>query len=148
VSATDSTLIVDLNLNVENRGSPIVEYELSLSTDSQTYNTITNYDGFSSQFELDLYKDSLEMGQIYRIRLRARNAIDWSDYSYELLAAMTAVPLIPSTPIRNELLSTKTSVAFSWTQTADNSGEMGAKITGYRVYMAKDYGKYVMVYDG
>lgn len=92
MSATDSTLTVDLNLNVENRGSPIEEYELSLSTDGFNYITISNYDGYSSRFELDLYKDSLEMGQIYRIRIRARNSIDWSDYSYELLAAMTAVP--------------------------------------------------------
>ena len=65
------------------------------------------------------------------------------------MAALTAAPKQPHTPVRDEKLSTKTSVVFSWPQTEDNDGEgNGAKVSGYKVYMAQDYGNYVLVYDG
>ena len=81
--------------------------------------------------------------------MRARNVIGWGVYSADLLAALTGAPNTPSAPIKDLNLSTKTSIAIEWASVADNSGESGGLITGYRVYMAKDSdGSYVQLFDG
>lgn len=146
VSATDSTLVLKMNLNVETRGVAVEQYELSVSSDGQSYTVITNYAG-EAQFELDSFRDNLQAGQVYRLRVRAKNEIGWGEYSPDLLAAMTAVPQKPSTPTRDDLLSSKTSVAFSWSQTDDNPGELGGLVTGYRIYKARDFGQYTLILD-
>lgn len=51
---------------------------------------------------------------------------------------MTPPPLAPSGLVKDLTLSTKTSIAFNWLSVADNAGESGGRVTGYRVYMAKD----------
>ena len=62
---------------------------------------------------------------------------------------MTNVPVTPNTPVKDLNLSTKTSIVISWDEVADNAGESGGMVTGYRVYMAKDTdGSFVMVFDG
>jgi len=67
-------------------------HEISVSTDGETYKTLINYDGVSTTYTLSRHLDTLETGQIYRIRIRAINDIGWGDYSADLLAAMTAKP--------------------------------------------------------
>jgi hypothetical protein len=80
--------------------------------------------------------------------MRAMNEIGWSQYSTDMIAAMTNLPLQPSMPIKDETLSTKTSIALNWLSVADNAGESGGRVTGYRVYMAKDTdGSFVLVHD-
>lgn len=53
VKATDSSITIKLNLNAENRGSDVLEYELSISMDGDTYTTVTSYDGISPLHTLD-----------------------------------------------------------------------------------------------
>lgn len=61
---------------------------------------------------------------------------------------MTNPPFAPTAPIKDLSLSTKTSIAFTWQSVADNVGETGGRVTGYRVYMAKDSdGAFVLVKD-
>jgi hypothetical protein len=148
VSATETTLTVDLIRNVYQQGDSILEYELSVGTDGLTYDVLTNYDGQSDSFELDVFRDELQSGQIYRLRYRARNSIGWGEYSSDLLAAITAPPIQPNQPVRVDSLSSKTSIAIKWDAVSDNFGEDGARVTGYRVYMATEFGVYTMVYDG
>jgi hypothetical protein len=114
ISATQTTLTVQLNRNVQQQGDTILEYELSVSTDGLTYTVITNYDGQAEMFELDTFRDSLVSGQIYRLRYRARNSIGWGEYSADLLSAITDVPQQPAAPVRIDSLSSKTSIAFNW----------------------------------
>ena len=93
--------------------------------------------------------DSILTGQIYRFRFRAFNVIDWGLYSTDLIAAVTSLPTQPSTPVRDNLLSTRTSIAIYWQTVADGAGLSGAEITGYRVYFAKDIGgTYSLLFDG
>lgn len=105
-------MILDLNLNVENRGTEILKYEISVSTDGLTYSVILSYDGISPQHTLNSLVDSLTTGLIYRVRMRAENAIGWGEYSPDLLAALTGPPLTPQAPVKDDNLSTKTSIAF------------------------------------
>jgi hypothetical protein len=50
--------------------------------------------------------------------------------------------------VRIDSLSSKTSIAIRWDAVSDNLGLDGARVTGYRVYMATEFGVYTMVYDG
>lgn len=70
-------------------------------------------------------------------------------FSSDLLAAITASPTQPQAPVRNNFLSTKTSIAFSWQPVADGPGLSGAEITGYRIYMTREIGgTYTLLFDG
>jgi hypothetical protein len=62
VSATDETMTLTLNLNAENRGADILEYELSVSTDGLMYTVMTSYDGISPAHTLNKLIDSLVTG--------------------------------------------------------------------------------------
>ena len=62
VSATDLQIVVDLNLNCEDRGTDVTSFELSISADGLTYTVITSYDGISPQHTLDKTIDSLTTG--------------------------------------------------------------------------------------
>ena len=95
VSATDATITVSLVLNVVSFGVQVSNYELQISTDGITYSAIDTYDGISPLWTLKEVEDSLEAGQIYRIRIRAQNAIGWGPESADLLVAMTSAPGIP-----------------------------------------------------
>lgn len=73
---------------------------------------MTSYDGISPFITLTQLVDSLVTGQIYRVRMRAKNAIGWGDYSPDLVSAVTGPPLTPSAPTIDHNLSTKTSIAI------------------------------------
>lgn len=138
VSSDDTDMQVTLTLNTENKGSDIETHEISVSGDGGlTYSALIGYDGQSTSYTLNTLIDSLATGQIYRIRLRARNSIGWGPYSADCLAAMTSPPNTPSMPTRDDSLSSKTSIAFSWPLVADNANAdlyTGAKVLGYRIY--------------
>jgi hypothetical protein len=138
-----------MDLNVENQGADIEEFSLEASLDSFTWQVISNYDS-SSTFVLDTFRDNLLSDKIYRLRMRARNAIGWGDYSANLLQAITNKPGMPEVPVRDDLLSSKTSIGFRWTLVRDNSDfqNEGGRVLGYRIYMAKDSGVYSLLYDG
>lgn len=59
VSADDDNISITLNLNAENRGSEITNYELSISTDGLTYTALIGYDGASSSYTLNSLVDTL-----------------------------------------------------------------------------------------
>jgi len=89
-------------------------------------------------FELDIFRDSLEAGKIYRFRMRAKNDIGWGEYSADLLAVITAEPGKPTLPVRVDSLSSKTSIGFTWEKLADNFEfeKEGGRVLGYKVYQA------------
>ena len=109
---------------------------------------LSNYDGSSDNYLLDLNNDGLEAGQVYRIRLRAQNSVGWGQYSYDLLAALSSEPQVPEVPTRDENLSTETSIAIYWNPTPDNQELNGGKVTGYNVYMAQGNGLFKVVFRG
>lgn len=86
------------------------------------YYDVTSYDGVSPQWTLDSLVDTLTTGQIYRFRMRARNAVGFGAFSSDLIADLTPPPSTPAAPERNEFLSTTTSITISWLFVADNIG--------------------------
>lgn len=62
MSATNSNLTISLNLNCDHRGSAILQYELSVSTDGLNYTVVTSYDGISPVKVLDSVVDNLVTG--------------------------------------------------------------------------------------
>ncbi len=87
-------------------------------------------------------------GLIYKLRFRARNSIGYSAYSNTLKTALIAKPATPSTPLRTDSSSSKTSIAIDWQTVADDASP-GGLITGYNLYMAKGIsGSYTLIFNG
>lgn len=149
VQASNIYLQVLLNLNMPDNGAEILEYGLELSTDGVSFANVANYDTVSPGYSLGKIEDGLQTGTVYYLRFRARNSIGWGAYSSNLVAALAAPPAKPSQPVRDSILSDKTTIAFRWPAVADGVGGNGAAITGYRVYMAKGLsGTFGLVFDG
>lgn len=55
-------MTISLNLNCDHRGSAILQYELSVSTDGLNYTVVTSYDGISPMKVLDSVVDNLVTG--------------------------------------------------------------------------------------
>ena len=62
ISADNENILVDLNLNTQNRGSDITRHELAVSTDGLTYTSLISYDGVSSSYSLNRLIDGLTSG--------------------------------------------------------------------------------------
>ena len=78
--------------------------------------------------------------------MRARNSIGISSYStaFTILAAIS--PDEPTSFVRNESLTTKTQVAFSWSAPSDNGG---SSVIDYAVEMdSNNSGSYTEVSTG
>lgn len=56
------------------------------------------------------------------------------------------MPFAPNAPIKNEVLSTITSITVSWNKVADKDG---IAVSGYILYMDDGYhGNFAVVYNG
>ncbi len=95
--------------------------------------TVVSYDGISSSFTIAAIDESLIAGSVYKFRYRAKNVIGWGPYSDYLTAALVSPPAAPSAPIRDDDISTKTSIGVRWTSVIDGPGIAG-KIQGYKLY--------------
>ena len=87
-------------------------------------------------------------GTIYNVRIRAKNAIGYSDYSNYLRRAFNALPIAPINLRRVESACTKTQITITWNPVADGIAP-GGIIRGYKLYMANgSAGSYYQIYDG
>jgi hypothetical protein len=82
----------------------------------------------------------------YRYVVVAYNVFGDSPQSEQIRVALGSLPFAPNAPIKNEILSTLTSITVSWNQVADKDG---IAVTGYLLYMDDGYnGDFTVVYDG
>lgn len=60
------------------------------------------------------------------------------------------MPVKPTTaPVRDETLSTVSTVSVSWSEMADGAGSPAGRISGYRLYQAiGPSSSFVLIYDG
>ena len=113
VSATDTSITLGLTETSDNGGSEILRYvlkrdagDLSSGVDIE----VTDYDGFSRQFEVT----GLDAGKKYRFKFAAVNEFGSSEDSLTTTAAAT---LLPSPPLNIEIdwdQSSKTSLFVTW----------------------------------
>ena len=113
--ATVTTIKIDLELNINNGGTPITLYELEINdgTLNGAFTPVTSYTQ-TSEFIIDKTAEGLTTGLIYKIRFRARNLIGPGEYSNTLYVALNDIPVTPLVPSRNEDSTTKTQIAVTW----------------------------------
>ena len=145
-------MLISINLNVDNGGTPITTFSLEVIDSaalSGVFTVVTNYDGVSSQYTLDVATDTfLVPGVIYDIRVRPLNLIGYGDYSTHLRQALVALPLAPLNLRRVETQCSNKVITVTWDQVQDGLSP-GGIIRGYNLYMANDTaGSYQLVYNG
>ena len=144
-----------LGLGIGSGGSPLTALSLEINgggTSSDDYAEVSTYDGAAMQevHTLTIVDDSLVLGTIYKLRYRARNAeVGFGPYSDVVLVALNAVPPAPPAPARVESGCTESSIAVSWPSSEPSPALEGNRITGYRLYAAREQSNvYSLVYDG
>ena len=119
---------------IDNRGSPIVGYELQIN-DGTVGSAFTNVASFASgtsypqEYSLTL-ADGLIEGRIYAFRWYAFNSVGNSKTSEEVFAAVTAPLQAPLTITKDRFNSSKTSITVQWSATTPGTSP-GGDILGY-----------------
>ena len=150
VSSTNSSLLIDLNLDVSNGGLPILSYTLEINdgTENGPFIPVSSYDGISPSHTLDSTVDSLTTGLFYKLRFKATNVLGSGLYSNILKIALIDPPEAPYTPVRVDSASSLTSIGVDWYPLVDGPNA-GGVVTGYNLYIAVGVsGSYRLAYSG
>lgn len=94
VSATDTTITVSLKTAEDNGGATISAYQLFIDDGSLgDFTQVTRYSGLETSFTIDnMQETALVSGRIFRLKYRAVNEINSSEYSDIVSVAMAGVP--------------------------------------------------------
>ena len=92
---------------------------LNEGTDGSNFNEITDYDGFSSTYQIlagDIAgSHTVSAGGKYRIKTVAENSISYSLDSEELIVALAGKPDTPDAPTFNTQESNRFQNVIEWT---------------------------------
>jgi hypothetical protein len=129
ISATADSISIQLFETVLDGSEIITEYELFVNegSTSTTYNEVTSYDSFSSTHTVTVAVDSLIAGTIYKFKYRAINLYGESDWSEELNAGVSSLPLQPNQVRKVESQSGETHITLEW----DTSLDTELPVIGY-----------------
>lgn len=83
-----------------------------------------------TNFIKDLSSDGSDAGKSYFFKISAVNTIGESDLSEEYMVVSATVPDAPFSLLRNEVLTTKTTLSFTWAGGVSNGG---SPVIDYRV---------------
>jgi len=102
--------------------------------EGSAFHEIESYDGSSSEFRIEA-EDTVggfivTVGRIYRIKTRAVNSIEESEFSEELVVALARSPEKPGAPSFDVEASSKRSIALNWVDGAS----LDIPVLGYRLY--------------
>jgi len=79
------------------------------------------------------YLQQVQPGNMYKFKVKSRNAVGFSDFSEELQILAAILPGAPSTPIT---YNDGTNVYLKWNPPSDDAAiDYGEVIRGYRVYI-------------
>jgi hypothetical protein len=88
---------------------------------------------------------TITVGGIYRIKTRAINSIDSSDFSEELIVALARAPAKPQPPKIQLALSDLQSSYLEW----EEGYSQDIEVTGYKLYSDNaEPGNQYLIYDG
>lgn len=131
-AATATTLTVDwnaLSTNAQTGGLAITSYQLDYDQGTTSW---TDLVGFSSDSTATTFTvTGLTAGVPYKFRVRAKNAIDWGDYSAEVTLTPSAKPSTMTAPV---ITLDEPYAKITWTAATDN----GAAITAYTITIMED----------
>lgn len=152
LDTVDSTqIILDFTPSADDGGLVVSEYELRMETFSTSAVTIVGTyvtTSLAMTHTLTPLSDSLSVGEIYTFSIRAMNMEGYSEWSDELIVALTDPPTQATSPTIDRALSISSSLYFTWNLVADTIGE-GGKITGYKLQIDDaGQGNFETIYNG
>lgn len=131
VEATDTTIELNLDTNVDNGGSPITAYtlEMGLGLTPATFNPVGSYTSGDLNIVLD-GTDGITTGDIFSFRFMATNDVGDSIYSNVLSVSANDVLPASASITKTMSLSTSTSINVQWAAVPAGTG-VGGTLTGY-----------------
>jgi hypothetical protein len=131
-------------------GAAITDYELWVDqgTSGSTFSQLTNYvySTYRLEYDIDPVVESFTLGKFYTFKYRARNMIDYSDYSNELIVPYVGAPDTPTSVTLVE--ATKTTIEVRWAAETSTNPPAG-DIIGYKLYRDDGLGgSYSLIFDG
>jgi len=129
---------VDFPPSLNHGGVAVDLYEISMDEDNQGWTVVAT----NAATHLSAFVQGCTKGLDLKFRIRARNAVGWGKYSTEVTTVCASYPAKMAAPLRST--STRTSITVVWSP-PDN---MGASITGYRLYQALEGGAYYLIFEG
>jgi len=150
VSATGTSVSISMQYSSDDNGSRIALYELWIDAGndlSSAFRKITTYDGITKYHTLTTADDSLGApGTIYRIKYRAKNLDNqYSEFSKNMIFALGSVPSPPSTPVKDDDLSSNISIALHWNKITTDV----LPVIGYKLYADLGHDDdFKLVFDG
>jgi hypothetical protein len=129
-----------LKETIDNGGATVSAYELHIDDGALgAFTKLTRYNGLAPSFTVDRVNGATEekalvSGRIFRLKYKAVNEINSSEFSDLVSVAMANAPAKPATPSKVISLSTTTTLVISWTAVA-NAAMPGGVITKYKVFM-------------
>lgn len=108
-------------------GTEIISYNVQWDAGTDTFTSLA---GFSSNFIDDVYfaTASVEPGQTYRIKIRARNYWGWGDFSETITMKASTMPGQVQTPVTS-IEATTGGIRVTWVEPDSNSDT----ITAYKI---------------
>lgn len=143
--SSDSTSITFMLTAPENTsGSPLTGFKLYVDTMSINSNYQLVYSGQQNQVTVTAADHSLQSGTTYRFVLVSTNAFGDSPISKQTRVSFATLPPKPNAPVKNEQMSSLTSIAVEWDKVEDS-----IPVTGYHLYVDDGYnGDFTLVYNG
>ena len=100
-----------------NGGAPILDYTIQWDQGTGTWITLA-----SAVSTLTYTKTGVSAGVTYKFKVQARNAVGLGAQSSEFSIIAATTPGLPTALIRDEVNTSKTQAAFTWTAPASNGG--------------------------
>lgn len=149
-SYSATTIVLNLDLNIDSKGSDITAYELYWATTAtpSTFTQIGTYDGISSTFTLPNGLDTITAGTIYNFKFAARNSRGLGELSGITSIAATSLLSAPTGLTSDSSLNTGSMIVLSWTASTELNTP-GDNILGYKLYVFNtSTSEYALIFDG
>ena len=147
VSASETQIVVNFEGCTDSNGSPIENYQLFYKTDvTADYALIrTIAEGASREATLTVSGDGLQAGQTIFLRYKAVNVRGASEFSEQASFTISDLPSAPTNLIKDDTLSTLTSIYLRWDFVLDTS----SNVIGYIVEIDENIdGNFKVIYNG
>jgi hypothetical protein len=142
ISSSDSSITISFQRSPNDGGLPIIDYLLEVDEGdvSSDFNPVVGYsfsdDGYSTAVDATL--NSMTAGLMYRFRVRAQNALGFSDFSQVLMVGLGPLPSNPSAPTKasDDASNSESSIMLNWSPLVSQT----LQINFYSLYMDDGYG--------
>lgn len=111
--------------------------------DSGIGTQFTQVSSYTDNSLLHTISTGLVSGRIYTFKYRSQNVVGYSDFSPQVLYAVSTPPSKPAAPTKDMALSTLTSIYVRWSESSPTQ----VPILGYKLYMSEGTSEYQLIYS-